>query len=244
MAKLFVERDRYDKPPANALVEATHALVRNLVRRRLEESGGDWNAFVFGASNTAITQTDFEMIEKTILDSGHRFGWTAMISRRERPEIYVADEGEAGSFSINHPEAVTIAPDKDGREQRGVGDNVTRTPANTIGVARYVRTTEQVIAFMRDGVPDGTIAIIDDSGGTLTAPIINRFAGVICAGGTVRSHLGILAREYGIPCLMNSKISGILDGDRLEIETTAPAKTAEAYQRGAEMTACVWRLAK
>ena len=42
----------------------------------------------------------------------------------------------------------------------------------------------------------------------LTAPIIEQFAGVICAGGSVRSHLGILSREYGIPCLMNARVSG------------------------------------
>ena len=77
---------------------------------------------------------------------------------------------------------------------------------------------------------------------TLTAPILEQFKGVICAGGTVRSHLGILTREYGIPCLMNAKISGIKEGDRVEIECTAAAKTAEAYQTGVEMTACVWRV--
>ena len=60
----------------------------------------------------------------------------------------------------------------------------------------------------------------------------------------MRSHLGILTREYGIPCLMNAKISGIKEGDRVEIECTAAAKTAEAYQTGVEMTARVWRLSQ
>ena len=40
---------------------------------------------------------------------------------------------------------------------------------------------------------------------------------------------------------MNAKISGIREGDRVEIECTAAAKTAEAYQTGVEMTARVWR---
>ena len=90
----------------------------------------------------------------------------------------------------------------------------------------------------------GTVAVIDDSGGTLTAPILEQFKGVICAGGTVRSHLGILTREYGIPCFMNAKISGIHEGDTVELECTAPAKTAEDYQRGVERTARIWRRAK
>ena len=95
---------------------------------------------------------------------------------------------------------------------------------------------------LSDGVPAGTVAIIDDSGGTLTAPILEQFAAVLCAGGTVRSHLGILTREYGIPCFMNAQLSGIRDGDTLELETSAPAKTTEAYQKGIAMIARVWRL--
>lgn len=94
---------------------------------------------------------------------------------------------------------------------------------------------------LREGVPESTIAIIDDSGGTLTAPILEQFAGVVCAGGTVRSHLGILTREYGIPCVMNSKISGIVNGDTVEIGVSGPAKTTEAYQQGREMSVPVWK---
>jgi phosphoenolpyruvate-protein kinase (PTS system EI component) len=91
-------------------------------------------------------------------------------------------------------------------------------------------------------VPPGPIAGIDDSGGTLTAPLIEHFAGVICAGGTVRSHLGILTREYNIPCLMNAKLAGVKEGDRVLIETTAAAKTTEDYQQGVERVAHIWLL--
>ena len=94
--------------------------------------------------------------------------------------------------------------------------------------------------YLTDGVPEGTIAIIDDSGGTLTAPIIDQFAGIVCAGGTVRSHLGILSREYNIPCLMNAKVTGIRDGDTVTIEATAAAKTAEDYQAKVHRTGRVW----
>ena len=58
--------------------------------------------------------------------------------------------------------------------------------------------------MLTEGVPEDTIAVIDDSGGTLTAPILGDFTAVVCMGGTVRSHLGILTREYNVPCLMNA----------------------------------------
>ena len=80
----------------------------------------------------------------------------------------------------------------------------------------------------------------DDSGGTLTAPILEQFHGVICAGGTVKSHLGILTREFGIPCLMNACISGIRNGDRVEIEVSGRAKAMGDYQTQDDHSVRVW----
>jgi phosphohistidine swiveling domain-containing protein len=181
-----------------------------------------------------------------LLDAGHKFDWSAAISPRERPDIYKPAAGvsdaDMADFSFEHPEAKTAAADANGRELRGIGDNVVQHKQNTVGIARYIRSPDQVLKYLTEGVPADTIAVIDDSGGTLTAPILEHFKGVICAGGSTRSHLGILTREYGVPCVMNAKISGIRHGDTVEIESTAVAKTAEAYQKGIEMTANVWRL--
>jgi phosphohistidine swiveling domain-containing protein len=245
VAKLYIDSDKYSGQGASAVVDAYHGAIKELVRRRLDETGGDWASFVFDKSYELVSAKDFAVIEKKLLSTGHRFDWSAMISVRERPEAYKAATGvgeDLKTFSFEHPEAVVAAKDDDGREQRGVGDNVVKYPKNLVGTARYIRSSDRVLEMLTKGVPDDTVAIIDDSGGTLTAPILERFKGVICAGGTVRSHLGILTREYGIPCLMNAKISGIREGDQVEVESTAAAKTAEAYQTGVEMTAKVWRL--
>lgn len=247
MTKLLVDNDKYAEPNASVVVDAYHAAIQDLIRRKLDAAGGDWASFVFDKSYDLITAKDFAAIEKKLLDTGHRFDWSAMISVRERPEAYKPATGlgeDLATFSFEHPEAVVAPADADGREQRGIGDNVVKYPQNLIGIARYIRSSDRVLQLLTSGVPKDTVAIIDDSGGTLTAPILEQFKGVICAGGTVRSHLGILTREYGIPCLMNAKISGIREGDRVEIECTAAAKTAEAYQTGIEMIAKVWRLAK
>jgi hypothetical protein len=245
VAKLYIDNDKYSGQGASAVVDAYHGAIKELVRRRLDETGGDWASFVFDKSYELVSAKDFAAIEKKLLATGHRFDWSAMISVRERPDAYKPATGvgeDLKTFSFEHPEAVLAAKDADGREQRGVGDNVVKYPRNLVGTARYIRSSDRVVEMLTEGVPADTVAIIDDSGGTLTAPILERFKGVICAGGTVRSHLGILTREYGIPCLMNAKISGIREGDQVEIESAAPAKTAEAYQTGVEMTAKVWRL--
>lgn len=245
MARLYIDADRYAQAVPNLLVETVRENVLDLVRRKLDEHGGQWRDFVFGASDRLITKDDFAAIERRILESGYRFSWSATISPRERPDAYKPVKGvdaDADDFSFEHDGAVTAEPDSSGREQRGIGENVVRHAQNAVGIARYIRSCEQVTAHILHGVPPETIAIIDDSGGTLTAPIIEYFSGIICAGGTVRSHLGILAREYGIPCLMNARVSGIRNGDKVEIEATAETMTSDAYFKGETRPARVWKL--
>ena len=247
MPRLYGDSDKYGDQCGTAIVEAFHGAIRELVRRRWSESGKDWNDFVFGPAYTAITAEDFAAIDRKLLDYGHRYAWSALKSQQERPEAYAAADGvgeDLANFSFEHPEAPTAPADTDGLELRGCGDNVVKHDTDLVGTARYVRSSAMVLNYLQNGVPPGTIAVIDDSGGTLTAPILEQFAGVLCAGGTVRSHLGILTREYGIPCFMNSKLSGLREGDTVRMECTATAKTAEAYQKGVEMTARVWRVAK
>jgi phosphohistidine swiveling domain-containing protein len=246
MAKLYVDSDKFGYQAASPTVEAFHSTIKDIVRTKLAKCGGDWDSFVFDKSYDLIAASDMRNVEKMLLDAGYKFDWSAAISPRERPDIYKPAAGTSDAdlktFSFEHADAKTASADKDGRELRGIGDNVAKFSKNTIGVAHYIRSPDQVLKYLTEGVPADAIAVIDDSGGTLTAPILEHFKGVICAGGSTRSHLGILTREYGVPCLMNAKISGIRNGDTVEIEVTAAAKTAEAYQKGVEMTANIWRL--
>ena len=41
---------------------------------------------------------------------------------------------------------------------------------------------------------------------------------------------------------MNSKVNGIMEGDRVRMESTARAKNTEDYQSGREVTANIWRV--
>ena len=243
--KLPIDDVLHAGPPASPLVEAVLDLSRARIRAALAASGQSWEEFVFAGSDELVATADFAAVEAAILASGHRFDWSASISVSERPEAYKAAEGSAElAAGFAHPDAPTGDFDEAGRALRGVGDNVVRHAADVIGTALYVRSNGRVMELLSGGVPPGSIAIIDDSGGTLTAPIIDQFAGVVCAGGSVRSHLGILTREYNIPCLMNAKVTGIREGDRIVIEATAQAKTTEAYQTGTERVGRVWLLAE
>jgi phosphohistidine swiveling domain-containing protein len=242
MSTLYTDHDKYAWQSTFAIVEAYNAAMKDLVRRRFAAFDGSWQEFVAGPAYDSITKADIAQIEAQLLANGYRFEPSAMSSAAERPEAYRDSGLQVENFSFEHPAAPTAAPDVEGRELRGVGDNVVSRKANLAGIARYVRTSDKVLEYLPHGVPANTIAIVEDSGGTLTAPVLEKFSGVLCAGGTTRSHLAILTREYGIPCLMNARLSGIKDGDRLELEVTARAKTADDYQTGADVSARVFRL--
>ena len=244
MAKLYTDTDKFESNDGPPIVEAFHSALKDLVRRKLDESKLSWKEFVFKGEYELVTADEIRKIEAEVLRDGYRFKASAVISAVERPDAYspiAGADATSSTFSFEHAEAIVGAAE-DGRERRGQGDNVVEYAKNVVGTARYYRTIDDVMTGLREGVPKGTIALIDDSGGTLTAPIIEQFVAIVCAGGTVRSHLGILTREYGIPCLMNSKISGIVNGDTIEVGVSGKAKTTEDYQENREVSVPVWKL--
>lgn len=246
MVRLYIDTDKYESSEAPLIIEAFHNALKDLVRQKLDEHNCTWTQFVFARSDSLITSADVAALERRIRETGYRYTGSAMISVLERPDAYKPMPGMeaiATQFCFDHPQAIVTPADETGRQRCGQGDNVVAFATNVVGIARYYRSVQDVMKSLMDGVPADTIAIIDDSGGTLTAPIIENFKGVLCAGGTVRSHLGILTREYGIPCLMNAQISGIFDGNQVELEVSAPAKTTEAYQQGRDMSVRVWKRA-
>lgn len=229
--------DKYGGEEGTPLLRGFHGAIRRRVAERFEASGGPWESFVFDRSYELVTADLFREVEKEWLDAGHRFDFSAVISPKEASEKY-------RSLDLDRPARESAAGASKEAVEVGSGDNVVRYEKNVRGVARYVRTSERVMEMLTEGVPEETIAVIDDSGGTLTAPILEDFRGVICMGGTVRSHLGILAREYGIPCLMNARVEELAEGDGVEIEVTVRARSADDYQKGVEVPARIWKLGK
>jgi hypothetical protein len=207
-----------------------HRRVRELVDERLAASGKTWEQAVWDPSSE-LTREDFEAVEAELLATGHRFEYSARISLDEEPEKYKLADLGGGDAELEWV---------DGRAVVGTGDNVFRVGQDVTGTARFIQTIETVMEMLTEGVPEDTIAIIDDSGGTLTAPILEGFKAVVCKGGTIRSHLGILTREYRIPCLMAAELAGLRDGDRVQVEYTA--EPVSPYDDKASVRATVWKL--
>jgi hypothetical protein len=210
--------DIWSRESATPVVERYHSAVRALVAEKFAASGKSWQEAVEDRS-LEPTVEELEKIEADLLAEGYKFDVSATISLKEEPDKYkplagIANTGEHES-------------DEEGRPIVGTGDNVFKAPADVTGTAHYISDVEKVMEMLTEGVPENTVAIIDDSGGTLTAPILGDFTAVVCMGGTVRSHLGILTREYNVPCLMNAALDGLADGDEVVVEYSKPA--ADAY---------------
>lgn len=225
--------DKWSRASATPTVEAFHSAIRKLVAERFAASGKSWEEVVHDPE-LALTREDFEKVEADLLASGYRFEMSATVSVKEDPDKYKPLEGPT---STGRHET-----DEQGRPVVGKGDNVFRARQDVEGTATFVSTVEKVMELLTEGVPAGTIAIIDDSGGTLTAPILGDFAGVVCMGGTIRSHLGILTREYGVPCLMAAELDGLQDGDRVTVEYSTPAADAYADAAAASHRARIIKL--
>lgn len=221
---------KWGTAPQSRTVAFYHRRVGEVFAEKVAKLGLPWERAVWHP-DTQLTRDDLQKLEDELLATGVRFEMSASVSVNESPEKYAAaavEEIAAGDV------------DDQGRTQVGSGDNVF-TAQDVTGVARFISDVDTVMDMLDDGVPDNTVAIIDDSGGTLTAPILEGFDAVVCKGGSVRSHLGILTREYQIPCLMNARVSGLEEGDRVQVEFTASPPTVYSDENAAPR-ACVWKL--
>jgi len=212
--------DVWARESATPVVERYHSAVRALVAERFAASGKTWEEAV-EQRLLEPTVEDLEKIEADLLAEGYKFDVSATISLKEEPDKYKPLAGIANTGEHEK--------DEQGRAIVGTGDNVFKA-ADITGTARYISDVEKVMEMLTEGVPENTVAVIDDSGGTLTAPILGDFKAVVCMGGTVRSHLGILTREYNVPCLMNATLDGLTDGDEVTVEYSKNA--ADAYADG------------
>jgi signal transduction protein with GAF and PtsI domain len=87
------------------------------------------------------------------------------------------------------------------------------------GTWRLLEGPEDVLGLMDTGA-DGVVAAVRDAGATFLAPIYHELTGIVCTGGTVRSHIGIVSREFQVPCAMGAVFpeGEPADGDEVTLD--------------------------
>jgi signal transduction protein with GAF and PtsI domain len=88
---------------------------------------------------------------------------------------------------------------------------------------------DDVLALMDSGAT-GVVALVRDAGATFLAPIYHELTGIICTSGTVRSHIGIVSREFQVPCAMACRFADGLPEPGAAIELDCSGE--EAVVRG------------
>jgi signal transduction protein with GAF and PtsI domain len=85
------------------------------------------------------------------------------------------------------------------------------------GTLRVMDGPDDVLALMDTGA-EGVIALVRDAGATFLAPLYHELAGIVCTSGTPRSHIGIVSREFQVPCAMAVTFSGGEPADGTDVE--------------------------
>ena len=89
------------------------------------------------------------------------------------------------------------------------------------GTWRRLSSPDDVLTLM-DSSADGVVACVADAGATFLAPIFDELTAVVCLSGTPLSHIGIVSREYQVPCIMSASLAGEpADGDAVEVDCSA-----------------------
>ena len=89
---------------------------------------------------------------------------------------------------------------------------------------RAMEGPDDVLQLMDDGA-GGVVALVRDAGATFLAPIYHELTAVVCTGGTPRSHIGIVSREFQVPCVMAAAFSDgePVDGTEVEVDCSDDA---------------------
>lgn len=206
------------------LTGMTRSKVISRVNENLANSGKSWAELVNEDWASLIDRDQMQSVADQVFqeftaETGRKFYAGAEISVLDKPDLYILrSEGDIYYDASEFAEGAI-----------GDGDNVFQVPDVT-GQVMVIRSVSTVNRLIEQGVPEGTIAVIDDSGGTLTAPLLPDFEAVICLAGTVRSHLGILGREFGVPTLMAARLSRpLVDGETVTVQYSAEPQDAEAF---------------
>jgi len=97
------------------------------------------------------------------------------------------------------------------------------------GTWRMLHSPDDVLTLMDEGA-GGVVAGVADAGATFLAPIFDELTAVVCMSGTPSSHIGIVSREYQVPCIMATSFAdGVpADGALVTVDCTGAVGVVRA----------------
>lgn len=88
------------------------------------------------------------------------------------------------------------------------GYNTFDTDEEPVGVVKYLEKPQDVLDLIQSGELEEHILLVQGGTTTFLSPALSMGAiGVITMSGAPESHLGILSREFQIPCVMTTYLT-------------------------------------
>ena len=101
-----------------------------------------------------------------------------------------------------------MSVDLDGVREIGVGINVMELDQVVEGRIRFLDSPQEVLSFVASDAVASSIVLSRGGTTTFMAPALaSGVCGLITLQGSPESHLGILSREFGIPCVMSAQFT-------------------------------------
>jgi phosphohistidine swiveling domain-containing protein len=110
--------------------------------------------------------------------------------------------------------------------QEAVGDaqlvarGIVASQGSVSGTLRQVTSVADVLVLMDEDLSE-TIIWTEHASVTSIVPILPQVRGVVCEGGGVTSHIAIVSRQFGLPCIVEAEFeaaAGHVDGRTVSIE--------------------------
>ena len=77
----------------------------------------------------------------------------------------------------------------------------------------------QVLELMKRPDLDEVILLTQSAAATAVIPLLAKVRGIVCRSGGMTSHLAIVSREFGLPCIVGAELDdpAAADGKRVEL---------------------------
>jgi hypothetical protein len=142
-----------------------------------------------------------------------------LVELHHTAEANLVQQSERRVVGRGHAEMVTVAARLHSFTVTDIGTGTRVFEARPVrGSWRRLSTPDDVLELM-DSTAVGVVACVADAGATFLAPIFDELAAVVCLSGTPLSHIGIVSREYQVPCVMAATLANEpVDGDPVEVD--------------------------
>jgi phosphohistidine swiveling domain-containing protein len=107
-----------------------------------------------------------------------------------------------------------------------VGRGLVVSGSGCEGTGRQANELAQVFELLKDPALGDAVLLVESPSATAIVPLLSKVKGIVCADGGMTSHLAIVSREFGLPCVMAADVASLADLDGKPITVSAEGEIA------------------